>query len=152
MNIQQYQMQSRGGGLMNRVNDGSYSIGGTAYLGPDPSKRPRPGMRVMPGQFGDFVPARYQMPEEPPMGQPMGPPAGGGMVPYVGGNQADYRYRMGGAMTPGMPQTAMKWRRRRLGPERDANGNLPGEWDYQQPPVFQQPPMQLFGGYQFPRS
>lgn len=139
MNIQQYQMQSRNGGLMGRANDGSYTVGGSAYLGPAPSDRPRPGMRIMPGQPGQFVPAAYQAPTGQPTSQPMGPTAGGGMTPYQ-------LYSPGMASTPAagaamrpMPR-AMRYRRRQT-PMLDPMGNMPGEWDYQMPTQQQLPPM-----------
>lgn len=141
MNIQQYQMQSRGGGSIpnngmprltgNRIQD-TYNLG---VLGAD-----------FPIQRFD---GRQQIPTAtagPPMQQPP---------------MDQYQFRSPGLQPPGgqppMMAGTSRRRPRRMGfryPQRDVGGNVPGEWDYQmgrspglQPPMV--PYGQQQGGYQF---
>lgn len=149
MNIQQYHMQSRGTlspgrEIPARVGDprtqALFNLGRLDTRLPAYRLQQQAQgdvMREAPQQFNQPMP--YQMPQQ-----------SAGMLP------TQYQLRSPGLMA-GPQQTAMSARRRHrpMGyrfPQRDVNGNLPGEWDYQQPPVFQQPPMALYGGYQFPRS
>ena len=146
MNLQQYHMQSRtniapsANGMPRPTGD--HRIQAMFNLGLlDPrsqqyrlqqQQQPAGGvMREAPQSWQGVSMGQYRLPElRPPQLS---------MIPGV----------PSGAMSPQPGTMATRSRRRRsMGyrfPQRDVNGNLPGEWDYQLPPETSQPPMQLYG-------
>lgn len=130
MNVQQYQMQSGGtlspgGAIPARVGDprtqALFNLGRLDTRLPAYRLQQQAQgdvMREAPQQFNQPMP--YQMPQQLPPAAPM-----------------QYQLRSLGTMA-GPQSMAMGGRRRyRMAgyrhPQRDASGNLPGEWDYQQP-------------------
>lgn len=72
------------------------------------------------------------------------------MMPPLRPMRPQYRSVTGGMA--GAPAGMRGYRPRNPNQMRDAAGNMPGDWDYQQPmPQQQRPPMVGFGGYSQPQ-
>lgn len=98
-----------------------------------------PGIQHSPGQRPLYALNPNRLPSmqrsSTPMQQPMQ------QQPFYG-QRPMYGFAGGGSMM-GQGGRTMGYRRRPMY-QRDASGNMPGEWDYQQPPQYAQQPMQLY--------
>ncbi len=141
MNIQQYQLQSRTN--VNPAGNGMPPLSGNRTLD-----------QYRMGIFGkDFPIERFTGRQQMPTASlPQQQPGGYQLPPFT--MHSPGLLPPGGA--PSLGVNGVRRRRRPMGyrfPQRDINGNVPGEWDYQMgqaPPL--QPPMVPYGqggGYQF---